>query len=62
MEGLYKRNKECDRDIEERFGKPLWGEARITKPDEEGNRVLFTPMPTPGLWRVDLVKKEDLNG
>ena len=60
MKDPYKRNKECDRDITIKFGRPLWEEARLTSEDDEGISVLITPMETPGLWRIDKIKKEDL--
>lgn len=60
-EGLLTRNAECDKYMEERFGKPVWGEASITKPDWEGNRILITPMPVPGLWRLDKIRKGEIN-
>lgn len=61
MADLYTRDTSCDRDITSKFGKPLWEEARITSEDEEGYRILITPMETPGLWRLDKIKRGGLN-
>jgi hypothetical protein len=58
MEDLYTRNKDCDIDITKKFGRPLWDEASLTSEDDEGTRILITPMETPGLWRLDKIKEK----
>jgi hypothetical protein len=55
-----KGDKDCDRDIETKFGEPLWEEAGITSPEEDGTRILITPMPVPGLWRLDKIRKGEI--
>lgn len=52
MEVSYIRNKECDRDLEKRFGKPLWSSSYLR------NGIIYTPLATPGIWRIDIVEGE----